>query len=81
MEMILIVNSSGFRDLPPEEQDEKFKKDCLQYLVDLAEDGITIDYVDVESWYPYPQYLVPETMENSFTNVVRDVGRAFKGGG
>ena len=34
-------------------------------------------YIDVESWYPYPQYLTPETKDNSFTNVLRDVGNYF----
>jgi hypothetical protein len=79
MEMILIVNSAGYRDLPAGQVDARFREDCLQYLEDLEEDGITLDYVDVESWYPYPQYLVPETKKNSFTNTIRDVGRVFKG--
>jgi len=78
LEMILIVNSYINPNLQVEDVDARFKEDCLQYLVDLEEDGIAIQYIDIESWYPYPQYLVPETREYSFTNTVKDIIRAFE---
>ena len=78
MELILIVNSSGYKFDTTEETDAQFKTDCLQYLEDIEEDGIAINYIDVESWYPYPQYLTPETRENSFTNILKDMGNKFK---
>tara|TARA_R110002050_G_scaffold149250_1_gene275624 strand:+ start:12027 stop:14888 length:2862 start_codon:yes stop_codon:yes gene_type:complete len=77
MELILIVNSSGYNFPTTELTDAQFKDDCLQYLDDLEEDGITLNYIDVESWYPYPQYLTPDSKENSFTNILRDVGNKF----
>jgi len=77
MEMIHIINSSGFGQITTEQEDARFKADCMQYLQDLKEDGLFPKYIDVESWYPYPQYLTPETRENSFTNVLRDLGNYF----
>ena len=77
MELIHIINSSGFGEITTEQEDARFNVDCMQYLQDLKEDGLFPKYVDVESWYPYPQYLTPETKENSFTNVLRDVGNYF----
>ena len=77
MELIHIINSTGFGEISTEQEDARFKAECMQYLQDLNEDGLFPTYIDVESWYPYPQYLTPETKENSFTNVLRDVGNYF----
>lgn len=77
MELIHIINTAGITHTSEELIDAQFKDDCLQYIKDLREDGIEPKYIDVESWYPYPQYLTPETKENSFTNVLRDVGILF----
>lgn len=77
MDLIIIINTSGITHTSSEMIDAQFKEDCLQYIEDLREDGIYPKYIDVESWYPYPQYLTPDTKENSFTNVLRDVGEVF----
>jgi len=58
-------------------QDALFKQGSLDFVDALRKDSINPEYIDVESWYRYPQYLVPETKENSFTNVIRDVGKKF----
>ena len=76
LELMVIINTS-VSGMGQEETDAQFKESCLQYLDYLREDGIDPQYIDVESWYPYPQYLVPETKENSFTNVIRDLGKKF----
>lgn len=76
LELIHIINTA-VGEMPIDVTDAKFKSDCLQYLKDLKLDGISPEYIDLESWYPYPQYLTPETKENSFTNVLRDLGRDF----
>jgi hypothetical protein len=76
LELMVIVNSS-LNGMTQENTDAKFKEDCLQYLDYLRKDGIDPQYIDLESWYPYPQYLTPETKENSFSNVIRDVGKKF----
>ena len=76
IKMIFIINQSEV-GLGSEIQDQNFKNGCLDYLKALYEDGITPNYIDLESWYPWPQYLVPETKENSFTNIARDIGDIF----
>lgn len=75
LKLIHIINQSSVGTGTPESQDALFKQGCIDYVDALKQDGINPKYIDVESWYEFPQYLVPETKENSFTNVVRDLGR------
>ena len=77
LEMIVIVNQSEVGGGDDASKDANFKQGCLDYVDAMREDGINPAFIDVESWYPFPQYLVPETKENSFTNVIRDVGEKF----
>jgi hypothetical protein len=81
LELIVIINESNVGSGDYASQDALFKKGCIDFLNVLREDGINPQYIDVESWYEFPQYLVPETKENSFTNVIRDVGINFLLGG
>lgn len=60
-----------------ESQDKSFKQGFLDYLTALKQDGINPNYIDLESWYRWPQFLVPETKENSFTNIAKDLGNDF----
>lgn len=75
LKLIHIINQSSVGTGTPESQDALFKQGCIDYVDALKLDGINPKYIDVESWYKFPQYLVPETKDNSFTNVVRDLGR------
>jgi hypothetical protein len=77
LELIVIVNQSEVGNGDDASKDAAFKKGCLDFVDVMREDGINPAYIDVESWYPFPQYLIPETKENSFTNVIRDVGNKF----
>jgi|GEM_PF-5722391 len=65
----IIVNNSK------EDASISFKKGCIDFYDALKADGNKPEMVDVESWYEFPQYLTPETKENSFTNTIRDLGR------
>ena len=78
LEMIVIVNQSKVGDGDDASKDAAFKQGCLGFVDAMFEDNINPSHIDVESWYPFPQYLVPETKENSFTNVIRDVGKQFQ---
>ena len=49
----------------------------MDYLTALKQDGINPNYIDLESWYRWPQFLVPQTKENSFTNIAKDLGNDF----
>jgi hypothetical protein len=69
VKLIIIVNNTK------DDATISFKKGCLDFYDALKQDGNKPEFVDVESWYEFPQYLVPETKENSFTNTLRDLGR------
>jgi len=69
VKLIIIVNNTK------DDASMSFKKGCLDYYDALVLDGNKPEFIDVESWYEFPQYLVPETKENSFTNTLRDLGR------
>lgn len=77
LKLIHIINQGSVGTGTLESQDALFKQGCLEYAAALKLDGFNPKYIDLESWYQYPQYLVPETKDNSFTNVVRDLGRNY----
>ena len=81
LELSVIVNQStggvGFPGNSQETQDALFKEGCVDYIRTLRSTGINPTRIDIESWYEFPQYLVPETQENSFTNVIKEVGQIF----
>ena len=76
IKIIHIINQSHVGDNPLT-QDKNFKKGCLEYIRALNEDGISPLYIDLESWYSWPQFLVPENKEDSFTNIAKDLGNEF----
>ena len=76
IKIIHIINQTHVGDNPLT-QDKNFKKGCLEYIRALNEDGISPLYIDLESWYSWPQFLVPENKEDSFTNIAKDLGNEF----
>jgi len=71
LKLINIINTTT------DEPSYSFKKGCLDYYDALVKDGNKPEFIDVESWYRFPQYLIPETKDNSFTNTIRDLGLKF----
>ena len=54
-----------------------YYQETLEYLKIIDEDGFNPDFVNVESWYNYPDRLFPETGHYTFMDLLKDFGEAF----
>jgi hypothetical protein len=70
----IIVNSQT----GGESSNKKYYQETLEYLKIIDEDGFNPDFVNVESWYTYPDRLFPETGHYTFMHLLKDFGETYE---
>ncbi|MFA6586243.1 MAG: hypothetical protein WCS86_03745 [Candidatus Paceibacterota bacterium] len=56
-----------------EDKDTLYYNGIMEQVSDLKNNGIRPDFVDIMSWFPYPQISSPDSLSPSFMNLVTKV--------
>lgn len=74
-----LVNTGSVKTSNEAEFDEQYCRESFQCVQLIQQIGRRPNRYNIESWYAGPYQLVPETKENTFTNMVMKVIKYIKG--